>query len=303
MLRASSDAASPYYAVFVTPSNGIVVQYRAAQGGTTAQVAAAGSVPAYLRIVDSAGSLTAYVSADGNTWSPIANSSIGINLGTSPLAGLAATSHNVNAVSTVTMDTVTLSSSPPPPPPPPGCPASWNCADIGGPAPAGSQSLSNGVWTLQGAGADIYGAADQFHFVWQSMPGDGSISAHVTAQTNTSLWAKAGVMLRVSTDPGAANYAVYITPGNGVSVQYRASQGATTQKVATTTGAVPIYVKVTRAGTTFSAYTSADGVTWTLVPGSTVTLSITGTLLDGLAVTSHHAGTLCTVTMDGVQTG
>jgi hypothetical protein len=157
------------------------------------------------------------------------------------------------------------------------------------------------VWTLQGAGADIYGTADQFHFVWQSLPGDGSISARVTAQTNTSSWAKAGVMLRASTDPGAANYAIYITPGNGVSVQYRAGQGATTNKVATTTGTVPIYVKVTRAGTTFRAYTSPDGVTWTLVPGSTVTLSMTGTLLEGLALTSHHAGTLCTVNMDTVS--
>jgi hypothetical protein len=66
---------------------------------------------------------------------------------------------------------------------------------------------------------------------------------------------------------------------------------------------VPIYVKVTRTGTAFSAYTSPDGVTWTLVPGSTVTLSMTGTLLEGLAVTSHNVGTLCTVNIDGVQTG
>jgi hypothetical protein len=303
MLRASADAASPYYAVFITPTNGIAVQYRAAQGGTTTQILAAGTVPVYLQVADSAGSFTAYVSADGNTWSPIANSTIGINLGTSPIAGLAVTSHKATAVSTVNMDTVALSSSPPPPPPPPSCIGQWSCADIGSPTPAGSQSLSNGVWTLQGAGTDIYGSADQFHFVWQSMPGDGSISAHVTAQSNTSAWAKAGVMLRASSDPGSANYAVYITPGNGVSVQYRASQGATTQKKATTTGTVPIYVKVTRAGTTFSAYTSPDGVTWTLVPGSTVTLSITTTLLEGLAVTSHHGGTLCTVNMDGVQTG
>jgi hypothetical protein len=35
------------------------------------------------------------------------------------------------------------------------------------------------------------------------MPGDATISAKVTSQQNTDPWAKAGVMLRASTDPGA----------------------------------------------------------------------------------------------------
>jgi hypothetical protein len=67
-------------------------------------------------------------------------------------------------------------------------------------------------------------------------------------------------------------------------------------------GTVPKFLEVTRSGTTFSAYTSPDGVTWTLMPKSTVTIgAMAGSLLEGLAVTSHNSTTLCTVTMDTVQ--
>ena len=44
------------------------------------------------------------------------------------------------------------------------CPPSWSCADIGSPALAGSQTISNDVWTVSGGGAQIYGTADQFHY-------------------------------------------------------------------------------------------------------------------------------------------
>ena len=262
-------------------------------------------MPIYLLVANNAGVFTAYTSSDGIAWTAIPGSTVTLNLGSSLLAGLAVTSHNTGVLSTAVIDSVSVTNTvppPPPPPPPPPCPTGWNCADIGNPALAGGQSLSGSTWTIQGGGADIYGTADQFHYVWQPLAGDGSVSAQVTSQTNTSAWAKAGVMLRATTDPGSPNYAAYITPGNGVSVQVRTSQGGTTAKRAVATGTVPIYLKVTRAGTTFSAYSSGDGVTWTLVPNSTMTLGVTGPMLEGLAVTSHNTGALCTVNMNAVVT-
>src|SRR5207248_10997888 len=107
----------------------------------------------------------------------------------------------------------------------PSCPSNWHCADIGNPALAGSQSQSGSTWTVQGTGYDIWNASDQFHFVWQSLAADGSASAHILSQTNTSTWAKAGVMLRQSTDPGSPYYVALVTPGNGIVVQYRTTQG------------------------------------------------------------------------------
>jgi outer membrane protein assembly factor BamB len=309
MLRQTSDPGAAYFAVMVSPTNGITVQVRTAQGGTTTKLAnPAGAAPTWLLAADNAGTFTAYTSTDGSTWNAIAGSTVTLTMTSPMLAGVAVTSHNTGALSTVVADTVTVSNTvpaPAPPPPPPSCPTGWNCGDVGNPALGGSQSLNTttNTWTIQGAGGDIYNAADQFHFVWQSLAADGSVSAHVLTQTNTSAWAKAGVMLRLSSDPGAPYYAVFITPGNGVTVQVRATQGGTTNKVATATGTVPIYLKITRTGSSFGAFTSGDGATWTLIPNSTVTVaSLTGSLLEGLAVTSHNAGALCTVQIDTVVT-
>ena len=109
-------------------------------------------------------------------------------------------------------------------------------------------------------------------------------------------------MLRQTTNAASPYYAVLVSPGAGIKVQVRTVQGGNTTKLANPTGTVPAYLMVTTSGGTFSAFTSADGVTWTVIPGSTITLNLGSTLLAGLAVTSHNSGALCTVTMDTVVT-
>jgi hypothetical protein len=116
------------------------------------------------------------------------------------------------------------------------------------------------------------------------------------------VWAKAGVMLRATTDPSSPYYSVFVTPGNGVAVQWRTAQGGTSSQVATP-GTAPVYVRIVRTGTTFTAAASPDGVTWTTVPGSTVTLAnLSGPLLRGLAVTSHNTLAVSSVVIDTVTT-
>jgi hypothetical protein len=306
MLRASSDPGAPYYGAFVTPSGTVTVLDRSSQGGSTATVATdpVGG-PGYLWVTGSGGSFTAYESADGYDWHPIAGSTVGLNLGSSMLAGLAVTSGDPAVVNTATMAGVGLPAGPPAPAQPEPCPAPWSCADIGNPDPAGSQSFdpNTGTWTINAGGADITGASDQFRYVWQALPGDGSVIAQVTSQTNTSSGAKAGVMIRAGTDPGAPNYALFVSPAQGIKVQVRKTLGGNTTKLANPTGSTPAYLKITKSGNTYTAYTSADGVSWTLIPGSSVTVGLGSGLLAGLAVTSHHSGALCTVTVDGVSVG
>jgi len=326
MLRATSDPGSPYYAVLVSPGAGIKVQERSTQGGTTTKLAnPAGTVPAYLEVSRTGSTFTASTSTNGTTWSPIAGSAATLNLGGSPLGGLAATSHRAGVLGTVTMDTVqgsllntttsttttststtttstSTTTSTTTTTPPPTCPSPYTCADIGTPAPAGNQSFDagTGTWTINGGGADITGTSDHFRFVSQPVTGDGSVSAHVTSQANTSTNAKAGVMLRATSDPGSPCYAVLVSPGAGIKVQVRSTLGGTTTKLANPAGTVPTYLKVSRSGNTFSASTSANGVTWSPIAGSTVVINLGASLLGGLAVTSHHAGVLGTVTMDTV---
>lgn len=308
MLRTTTDPASPYYAAFVTPGNGLTVQYRAAQGGATTQLLLTpGTVPAFLKVArfTTAGGtpqtlFTAYTSPDGNTWTAVPNSTLALNLTGPLLAGFAITSHSQGTGSAVTLDNVAVAAVELPPP---GlCPAGWTCADIGGATPAGTQNLTSGTWTVQGGGGDIWATADSFRYIWQSMAADGVLSANVASQTNTSAWAKAGVMLRATTDPGSPYYAVFVTPANGTVVQWRAAQGGASSQVGIA-GTAPVFVKVSRTGTGFSAFTSPDGVTWTPIPGSSVTLpNITGAVLTGLAVTSHNTGALSTVGLSSVVT-
>lgn len=301
MLRLTADPHSPFYAVFVTPGNGIMVQYRTTQGGSAVrQVAIAGTVPAYLKVMRSGMAFTAYTSTDGTTWTVIAGSTVQMTWASASLAGVALTSHNTGQVDGATFVGVTQVGAAAPPPPP-SCPTGWTCADIGNPALAGSQTLTNGVWTVQGAGTDIAGSSDQFYYVYQSLAANGTLSAHITAQTNTNTWAKAGIMVRLSSVPGAPYYALLVTPGNGYVIQYRLTQGGGTTTIKPGAVTLPIYLRITRTGTSFTAYTSSNGTTWTMVANSTtVVASLTGSLLSGMAVTSHNSSHLGSATFDSL---
>jgi hypothetical protein len=180
--------------------------------------------------------------------------------------------------------------------------AGWGGADIGSPALAGSQSLSNGIWTVAGSGRDIGGTADQFHFVWRLLVSNGGMRAQVLTQTNTNSRARAGVMLRQSTDPSAPFYMVVVTPQRGIFVLERATQGGWVSTVTSLAGIVPVYLRVQRTGSTFTAYTSSDGSTWTLIAGSSVTLNLTGVLSAGMAVTSHDVTKISTAKFGAVST-
>jgi hypothetical protein len=191
--------------------------------------------------------------------------------------------------------------SPSPTPGPGSCPAGWSCADIGTPVVAGGQTVDNGTWTVWGGGRDIFGTSDQFHYVWQSLTGDGGIAATIVSQADTSSWAKAGVMLRSSTDANSPYYAAYVTPGNVIAVQYRGHDGGGATDAVKVTGGAPVGLEVLRVGDTYTAYISTDGVTWTALSQSTETLQLGTTVLSGLAVTSHHAASSCSVEFTGVM--
>jgi len=131
------------------------------------------------------------------------------------------------------------------------------------------------------------------------MPGDGTISAKITSQQNTDSWAKAGIMLRASTDPGSPYYAIFSTGGNGTIIQYRTAAGNSTSQLTGVTSGAPIYVEVVRSGNTYTAYTSTNGTNWTIYPGSAVTIpNLSGSILGGMADTSHSQSVTSTTVFD-----
>lgn len=179
-----------------------------------------------------------------------------------------------------------------------GLPSPWVMSDVGTTGAAGSAGEAGGSFAIQGAGADIWGTTDAFAFVYQSLAGDGQIVARLATQQNTNAWAKAGVMIRESLAPGAPHAFMALTPANGAAFQRRPILNGSSQHTGLAGVTVPRWLRLVRAGTTFSASVSPDGTNWTLVGTATVTLGTQA--LAGLAVTSHAAGTLGTVTFDSV---
>ncbi len=172
-------------------------------------------------------------------------------------------------------------------------------ADIGSVGLAGSYEENSGTITVRGSGADIWDAADGFHFVYRSLTGDGAIEARVTSITNTDAWAKAGVMMRDTLTANSPNTATLLSAANGVYVQNRATSGAATTNTGGPWGmAAPYWVRLVRTGNTIVGSGSTDGVTWTTIATHAVS---SPTIQVGLAVTSHNNGALATATFTQVR--
>ena len=166
-------------------------------------------------------------------------------------------------------------------------PSPWTSRDVGAPALAGNATHSSGVFTISGAGTDIWGTADQFHFVYQPIAGDAEIIARVDSLTMQHAWSKAGVMIRASLQGGAVHGTALVSASRGVHFQYRAAAGGVSTSVTGTTAGAPAWVRAVRTGTRVTTYRSSDGTSWSRI--SSATLPLGATAYFGLAVTSHNA--------------
>ena len=178
-------------------------------------------------------------------------------------------------------------------------PEPWSDADIGTVGTAGGSAYDSatGTYTVQGAGADIGGTADNLHFTYRPLSGDGYIVARIASLTNTNSSAKAGVMIRETLDANARNALMMVTPGTGAGIKWRTSIGATSSQVLVTGIQAPRWVKLERRGKMVTGYESADGVTWNVV--QRVALSMTADVYVGLAACSRTSA-LTTVVADHV---
>jgi O-glycosyl hydrolase/regulation of enolase protein 1 (concanavalin A-like superfamily) len=175
--------------------------------------------------------------------------------------------------------------------------------DIGSPSPTGSGSYnsSNDTYTVAGGGADIWGTSDQFHFLSQSLSGNGTIIARVESVQNTNVSAKGGVMFRDSTAANAAYAFAWVAPSGNVVFETRSVNGASSGYSSTVSGVgIPVWVRLVRSGNQFTASYSTNGTSWTQV-GSTQSVTMATNTQAGLAVTSHTNGTLNTSIFSNVS--
>ena len=193
--------------------------------------------------------------------------------------------------------TITVESAPPPAEP--ALPEPWASQDIGAVGPAGMATATNGTYTVQGAGADVWGTTDGFHFVWQQVSGDADVITRVASVEYVHAWVKAGVMIREQLTADSPHAFMLVSAGKGYAFQRRIATGGLSTNTSGGTGTAPAWVKLERRANTISAFVSSDGANWTLVGTETFTMGLSAYV--GLAVTSHDATRLATATFDNVR--
>ena len=85
-----------------------------------------------------------------------------------------------------------------------------------------------------------------------------------------------------------------VSPSNGVRMQYRSSTGGSSTDVSGGSGTAPMWLKLVRSGSTFTAYRSANGTTWTQIGSKSISMATS--VYVGLVVTSHTNSSLGTAT-------
>jgi RHS repeat-associated protein len=178
-------------------------------------------------------------------------------------------------------------------------PVGWLDADVGQIGTIGSATFSNGTFTVSGSGLIPTGGgnSDGFHFAYQTMSGDGTVVARVVSLTGGTSYASAGVMIRETLAQGATNANTSAVPGPFVMFFYRTTTAGGTTTVSGGRVTLPYWVKVVRAGNSFSGYMSSNGTTWVQV-GSTQTISMGQSVYVGLAVGSGSTSSTTTATFD-----
>ncbi len=230
-----------------------------------------------------------------DTTAPYSVSWTNVAAGNYSLTAIATDSGNATATSTAVPITVNVGT-----PPPTGLPPGWSHTGVGSTGATGSATHAGGTFTVAGAGADVWGTADAFHWTYRSLTGDGTIVARVASIQNVNAWTKAGVMIRNSLSPSSAQGFMLVAASatKGVPFQRRRTDGAASVSTSGSQSTAPRWVKLERVGGVITGYESANGLTWTMVGSDTFTMGTT--VLVGLAVSSHVSGTNATATFDNV---
>ena len=172
-------------------------------------------------------------------------------------------------------------------------PTPWLALDVGPVGWVGNQCWNSASWTLEGSGAAMNGTADQCHYVYQTITGDGSIQAQLLSQSGTAATALAGLMIRETTAAGAREVWVARAGTGVILVRTRAATGANPTSTVGTTVALPnCWLRLVRTGTLVTSALSPDGSTWTTLGTATVPIAANATI--GFFSTSGSNTTVAT---------
>ena len=137
-----------------------------------------------------------------------------------------------------------------------------------------------------GGGVRVLGVprGDQLLARLVEFTGDGQIVARVASVQNTNGLAKAGVMFREDLTPGSRHVNLSVSPDGWTRMVSRQRTNDDSTSDSRNGAAAPYWIKLVRAGNTFTGYRSPNGVDWTLIGEDTFFSSaVPRTLYVGLA--------------------
>lgn len=296
MIRERLTADSAHAFMLVSPGKGLAFQRRVGNGGLSASTGTAGAPPAWVKLERRGATIKAYASSNGTTWTLVASDAF--TMPNEVHVGLAVSSHDTTRTATATFDSVAVTAATVTETPTTTLPAPWQSQDVGTVGAPGAASATAGTFTVKGAGADVWGSADAFHFAWQKMSGDTDLIARVASVEYVHAWVKAGVMIRERLTADSPHAFMIVTPGKGFAFQRRIASGGLTTNTSGGAGTAPAWVKLERRASTITAFVSSDGSNWRTVGSDTFTMA--AEVYVGLAVSSHDTSRTATATFDQV---
>jgi regulation of enolase protein 1 (concanavalin A-like superfamily) len=183
-------------------------------------------------------------------------------------------------------------------------PTGWQSQSLGSNAIPGfsTYDATSGKFTVTGGGTDITATSGGHQFAYQTLSGDGSIIARVSSLVGGTALARAGLMIRDVFATGSRFVSLAMTLDRGPALSSRSTLNATgtTTVGATSVGFTATWLKLTRVGNVFSAFTSADGTNWTQY-GTNLTIALSSTAYIGLMSTAATTLSIATGTLDNVS--
>lgn len=142
------------------------------------------------------------------------------------------------------------------------------------------------TYTVTGGGANIWGSKDAFHYVFEQVNGDVTLTSQISwVGQGTEAHRKAGIMIRASLAPDSP-YVDVMVHGNGMtSLQYRETPGGTTKEARSDLNA-PKVIRLERRGDQFTLY--AGDTADDLKPTGPLTLHLADPVFIGFAVCAHN---------------
>lgn len=180
-------------------------------------------------------------------------------------------------------------------------PKPWLHADLGDVRRAGDAEFRQSAFRVRSAGTNAVGTADACHWVFQPVADRCEVVTRISKVQWTDPWARAGLMMRESLDPGARSVFVSVSSARGGVFQSREATRGESVVSLTHDMAVPVWLKLKREGDDFLAFKSRNGMQWTLVERAI--LRMAKNYYAGLAVVAVREGTINESVFEYVELG